>query len=265
MYNLIKSEVYKLRYGKTYKGLFILSICCVVMTIVSAANKTNFQIMQTYFNNRNYGFAIGSFFDTNNIKGVEFFASGLGWTPILVVGLMYLISMFTCDEYMYGTYKNVLSYGNKRRDVYISKLLAISIGISMLVFAVPMASLIIGTIIYGWGVDFKIEQIIEMVKLLSVNTLIFASIASTFMFVATIIKNKALLVTIGTVASISPAFIMDKIPLKILENYPIFMLMDTCSKMPDKQFIIKIIIVCSIITIVFLVMGIYTFKNQDIK
>ncbi|RDY25161.1 hypothetical protein CHL78_019675 [Romboutsia weinsteinii] len=266
MYNLIKSELYKLRFGKTYKGLCIFSIWCIFMTVVTSFNaeSSGLQFIATYINDRRYGFFINTFSDVSNIKGIEFFASGMGWTLILVIGLTYVVSMFTCDEYVNGTYKSVLSYGNKRKYVYISKLITICVGICILVFAIPTMTLIIGTIINGWGIKFEIEHINQMIKLLSINAFIFISIASVFMLIATIIKNKALLVTIGTCVLVSPVLLLDKIPLDILRNHPMFMLMDTCANMPNQEFITQIIFTCSIITIVSIVVGIYIFENQDI-
>lgn len=268
MYNLVKSELYKLRYGKTYKGLAIFSIWCVFMTMIVSFNaKTvGLQLIYGTFNNRGYGFSINTFANPENLKGVEFFMSGIGWTPILVVGLMYLISSLTCDEYSIGTYKNMLTYGHKRSNVYIAKLFTVCVGISILIFVLPSLTLAIGTIGNGWGIPFSLETIIEMIKLLGLITIIFISIASVFMLLATIIKNKALIVTIGIVALVSPLFLLgNMVSLDIMEYYPIFMLMDICAQMPGIDMIIKIIITCFIITVIFTVLGVYVFKNQDIK
>ena len=85
MYNLIKSELYKLRYGKTYKGLGIFSLWCVLMTMIVSFNaKTvDLQLIYGVWNNRGYGFSINTFSNPENLKGVEFFMSGVGWMPVL--------------------------------------------------------------------------------------------------------------------------------------------------------------------------------------
>lgn len=267
MYNLVKSELYKLRYGKTYKGLIIFSLWCVLMTIIVSINSdtVHLELMSGTFNNRSYGFIINTFTNPRSLKGIEFFMSGLGWTPILVVGVMYLISFITCDEYSIGTYKNLLTYGHERSNVYIAKLLTVFIGISILICAVPIITLFIGTIMHGFGISLKINVVAHMVKTLSLIIVIFMSIASLFMLLATIIKNKALIVTIGIAFLISPMFLTNMIPFEILEYHPIFMLMDICSQSPELDTINRIIISSIVTTVVFNILGIYVFKNQDIK
>lgn len=268
MYNLVKSEIYKLRYGKTYKGLGTLSLWCVLMTMIVSFNaKTvNLELIYGHFNNRGYGYSINTFANPDNLKGIEFFMSGIGWTPILVIGLMYLISSVTCDEYSMGTYKNILTYGYKRSNIYIAKLFTVCLGISILIFALPTLALALGTIGHGWGIPFKIETINEMTKLLGLIIIIFISIASVFMLLATLIKNKALIVTIGIVSLVSPLFLLgNMVSLETMLYYPIFMLMDICSQIPSVDRIYQIIVTCSIITVVFTILGVYVFKNQDIK
>lgn len=267
MYNLVKSELYKLRYGKTYKGLIIFSLWCVLMTIIVSINSdtVHLELMSGTFNNRSYGFIINTFTNPQSLKGIEFFMSGLGWTPILIVGVMYLISFITCDEYGIGTYKNILTYGHERSNVYIAKLLTVYIGISVLICALPIITLFIGTMMYGFGVSLKINIIIQMVKTLGLIIIIFMGIVSLFMLLATIIKNKALIVTIGIVFLISPMFLTNMIPFEILEYHPIFMLMDICSQSADLDTIYKIIISSVSMIGVFTILGICIFNNQDIK
>lgn len=267
MYNLIKSEFYKLRYGKTYKGLVLFSAWCVVLTIIQAFNAatSSLEFITTYTNGRAYGFAINTFSNPENLKGIEFFASAMGWTPILVIGLTYLIGSLICEEYVNGNYKSILTYGHKRVNVYISKLITISIGIAILIFAVPIIALILGTIFNGWGIPFKIEHVIEMIKVLSISTIIFISIASIFILLGTVIKNKALVITIGIVFLVSPIFLLgNNIPIETIEYIPSFMLMDICAKSPSIELITKIIMTCTVITVTSTALGCYIFKNQDI-
>lgn len=267
MINLIKSETYKLRYTKTYKGLFILIILLIVNTIIAASTAksgNDFQLIYGILDDRAYGFHTNVFSDPNNIRGIEFFLSSLAWTPILVIGLAYIVSTLICDEYTNGTYKNILTYGHNRVNVYIAKFIAISIGILVLIFLLPFTSLLIGTIIKGWGTEFKIEQILYMVKLLSINTIIFISIGSMFMLIGSIIKNKALLITVSFISILAPMFLIDK-HIDKLKYYPQFMLMDTCVQMPGKELMQQMIITCTLITIFSIIIGSYIFKKQDIR
>ncbi|MGL5694624.1 MAG: ABC transporter permease [Peptostreptococcaceae bacterium] len=267
MYNLIKSEFYKLKYGQTFRGLIILSIFCIAITIFTSFNAEglHFELISTYLNDTYYGFIMNRFADPSNVKGIEFFYSSLGWAPILVVGLMYLIGTLVCEEYVNGTYKNILTYGHDRISVYVSKLFSIVLGIAILICLILLASLMVGTILKGWGTPFNIKDIVDMLKILFAIIIIFISIASIFIFLGTIIKNKALIVTLGIAFIISPVFLLGKIPLDTLQYMPPFMLMDVCMNIPTLQSIAKIIMVCSTISIIFTMLGCYIFKNQDIR
>lgn len=270
MVNLIKSETYKLINSKTYKMQVIFILLMIISLIIGSftyENGVGFKLIYAILGDRAYGFHFNTYLDVNNIKGIEVFKSSLGIAPVLVVILSYLVSFLTCDEYKKGTYKNILSYGQKRECVYIAKLISISIGIAIMIFLASFGSLIIGTIIYGWGVNFEFNQIISMVKLLLINTIIFISIASIFMIIGTIFKNSELTVLISILFLFSPIVLLGlpTITLDIIKYHPIFMLMDTCIQIPGQKLIYQIIFTCIIIIVVFTIVGSYIFKRQDIK
>lgn len=270
MVNLIKSESYKLLNSKVYKILaayMIFMVICLIYASFGYTQGEGFKWIYLVLEGRVYGFHHNVYADVNNIRGVEVFVSTLGTAPIIIGGISYLISFLIGDEYKNGTYKNILTYGHKRKDLYIAKSVALSIGIAIIVFSSSLIALFLGTIIYGWGIPFEINQIIDIMKWLSVNTVIFISIISIISVVATIFKSGELSLLFAIIFILSPYILLqlNVVTLDILKYHPIFMLMDTCIKMPNNSLILQILIICSIITVLFTTLGSYIFKKQNIR
>lgn len=268
MYNLLRSELLKLKYSKFFKNLTILIIVFIALTVIlsKTAPYFNLQLMYTNTIDRDYGFATNIFINQLNPMGFEYFKSAVGWTPILLIALLFLIGYFVADEYKNGNYKNTIAYGHKRENIYISKLIAICVGITILEILLYTVPTILGTIINGWGIPFKIKAISEMVSLSLVISIIMMSIASIGMFLSTLTKSKSVVIVIGICALIATCFTIGKSGIEMFTiNNPMYMLMDVCIKNPDIENIRHIIISCIISIIIFTTLGITTFKQQDIK
>lgn len=268
MYNLLKSEILKLKYGNQYKNLCILILIFITLTVIlsKVAPYFNLKLVYAYTETGCFGFETNTFINQLAPMGVEYFKSALGWTPVLLIAVLFLVGSFVADEYRNGTYKHTIAYSNKREYIYITKLIAIYIGITILELALYMVPTLIGTIINGWGINFEIKTIIEMLNLSLIISIIMMSIASIGMFLSTITKSKSVVVAIGISSILATWFTIGQKDIEMVAtNNPIYMLMDVCAKTPSIENITHIIISCATSTIIFTVLGCTIFKYQDIQ
>ncbi|HBJ2609824.1 TPA: ABC transporter permease [Clostridium botulinum] len=263
MYNLIKFEFYKLKHNRVFKNSLIIISLCVAYTIyIFFSNEYKYMIFNCTFGGRDYGFWLNNFNDKLNPKAVEFVHSALGFVPIFEILIMFIAGEFIIREYSYGTLKNILSYGHKREQVYISKIIIMLVVAFILTFL-----LLFGTVIVAFitGAIKKISygEILEAINFILLICIVFTAIASIYTFLCTLIKSKSLIVAIGIIyINVSYIFI-GRIPYQ--KYTPTFMLMDIGVVPPSIQNIQHIIMTCIILIIVTSLLGISVFKKQDIK
>ncbi len=129
MRNLLVSDFFKLRKSMTF---WICSGMSLLSAIVMATSMQPAQFP--------------------NISGVVIMGSiGVNGYNVNAIFIATFISIFLSSEFSYGTMKNVLSRGSNRIKVFLSKLIVSGVASLFMMFVLMVASLIIGTI--KWGFD----------------------------------------------------------------------------------------------------------------
>ncbi|APQ96344.1 ABC transporter permease [Clostridium botulinum] len=263
MYNLIKFEFYKLKHNRVFRNSLIVISLCVAYTIYLFFSKGNkYMIFNSEFGGREYGFWLNNFNDGLNPKAIEFVRSALGFGPIFEILIMFIAGEFIIKEYSYGTLKNVLSYGHKREQVYISKMIIMFVVTFILTFLLLFGTVIVA-FISGAIKKVSYDEILQAINFILLICIVFTAIASIYTFLCTLIKSKSLIVTIGIIYIYLSSIFIGRIPYQ--EYTPTFMLMDIGIVPPTVQNIQHIIMTCIILIIVTSCLGIYIFKKEDIK
>ncbi|HDK7167842.1 TPA: ABC transporter permease [Clostridium botulinum] len=263
MYNLIKFEFYKLKHNRVFKNSLILISLCVVYTIYEFFSKEHvYKIFNCQFAGREYGFWINNFSNRGNPKAIEFVRSALGFVPIFELLIMFIAGEFIIKEYSYGTLKNILSYGHKRAQVYISKIIIMLVATFILTFLLLFGTVMVA-FISGAIKKVSYDEILGAINFILLICIVFTAIASIYTFLCTLIKSKSLIVAIGLIYIFVSSIFIGKIPYQ--EYTPTFMLMDIGIVPPTVQNIHHIIMTCIILIIVTSFLGIYVFKKEDIS
>lgn len=268
MFNLIKGELLKLRYGKNYRNLIIIIGVCIFLTIILSIVAPNFNL-HLFYNftpERNYGFTFNIFKDNLNPMGVEYFKSAMGLMIIVLIISLSLVGDLVAKDYQRGVNKDSISYGHNRINIYIAKSITIYIGITILITLLLGGSTIVGSILKGFGVEFNIQIVLSMVKFALLLSLVMLSFASIFMVIAIITKSKSNVIAIGMFFIMLTTFIAGEKNLFIFnKNNPIYMLMDICEQNPSIETVKYMILSCITTITLCTIIGSLTFKNQDIK
>ncbi|MBV4418954.1 ABC transporter permease [Clostridium tyrobutyricum] len=264
MYNLLKFELYKLKNSKTFRNLFIITTILIVFILrLFYTNAGPWKLFDFIYNNRECGFFINNFKDRIHPTSLEFFNSAFGFSIVMIILIMFIVGAFVVDEYSNGTIKNIIAYGHNRIKIYISKFLIICLGIFTLVIFLLFIPVIIALIL-GWEKAVSISEIIRIIKSTVLICWIFTTIVSIYMCFMTIIKSKSIVIGLGIVflflngAGFFSSF-------KFERYTPAFMLMNIGTLSPNSVDIQNMIVTCFILIILSNLLGIFIFKNQDIK
>lgn len=133
MYNLIKSEWYKLQKDRSFRTL--------VMVIAALSI---FWPLYWHFDNLLDGEPLFTGFES-------FMRAVSGNILILKVCLCILAGFFISSEYSTGVMKNLASSGNSRIEIYTAKLFVYSWGAILLSLLFPGLNMVISTLLSGFG------------------------------------------------------------------------------------------------------------------
>ena len=129
----------------------------------------------------------------------EIFHGSFG-SGIIEILMAVLIGAMLASEYSSGTIKNILAYGKKREQYYISKLIAITLGLIIILGIMVTLNTAVGALMFGWGEPFNIAQLLHILKVFGVAVIVGMAINSLLMLLATLVKSNGSTIGIGIVA-----------------------------------------------------------------
>lgn len=247
MFNLCKAEFYKLKRTKIFY-FFILLI--IMQAIVVCAFSEKLKLMsgkETIV----YMLFIQSTLALNIITGV--FAAD------------YIVTEFTS-----GYIKNLISFGHKRINIFISKATVYYIGIIIIEFIVPLGMTVINIIINGYGEAFTFDSLLFLIKLILTMIIIQIAVGSIFVLAAFVFRSVnitiVIVIALDLINRILNIMVIDKPSLewifnKLILSQPNIILYGKAGNGEFLQACIVSLITIFITTIV----GIYMFKKIDIK
>lgn len=262
MYNLLKFEIYKLKYNKTFRYSAVIIIFLIIWCVyLSFHNNNTVKILNDSFEGREFGILMNNFEDRTHPKFIEYFYSAFGFCPVISVIAMFLIGSIVMDEYTEGTIKNIAAYGHKRVKIYISKLIIICLSIFILLTFLLFGAAIAGGTIAGWNGAFSFQVFTQMIKFVILAALIYSSLISIYMCLAILIRNKSIFVALGIIAMFligsNLSYFAD-----FLRHMPTFMLIEISMLQVN---LYNIISNCSILIMISTLIGLLKFKNLELK
>lgn len=254
MSNLILSEWYKLRKDRSFRflsiGLILLGIAYPILA------------------------AIDSRIDGDNfVSGIRIFVDAVGANDYLLkITIGVLAGFFISGEFTNGVMKRTASAGSSRARIYLAKLTVYTIGAGILSLLFPLANVIVGSLIGGFGQLADVDAALYLCRTLGFTVLFaaaFASLSALFAFALadsgkTIGLNIVFFLFIDTLFNLLGGLVPF---IRTIYEYTIFNLyhVSTMSFVLSARDIWLSLTIPAATYLVFLAWGAYVFRNKEIK
>lgn len=265
MINLLKADLFRLRKSKTFKISMIIMLLLVIGFSFLYFMEEDFLVINgTFRDSRTYGFVIGQV--KENRSYLNFFRSSLGLTIFTCLTMLFIITDFTISKYSNGILKNTVSYGHNKYKIYLSNVISIYVGVCIIALSYIVLSMVIVTFLFSPSYMISKDELYIMLKVTITLLIILASMVSFYILMATIIKSKALVATLGALfITLISALLFDVIDINIKNKIPIYMIANLCGQPTDISLLNDFIINSGILLVVSLIVGCMIFKRQEIK
>lgn len=265
MINLLKADLFRLRKSKTFKiSMLIMLLLVVGFSFLYFMEEDFLVINGTFRDNRMYGFYIGQV--RENRSYLNFFRSSLGLTIFTCLTMLFIITDFTISKYSNGILKNTVSYGHNKYKIYLSNMISIYIGVCIIALSYIVLSMAIISFLFFPGYIISKDELCIMLKVTITLLIILASMVSFYTLIATIVKSKALVATLGALFIILiSALLFDVVDANIKNKIPIYMITNLCGQPTDISLLNSFIMNSGVLLVVSLIVGCVIFKKQEIK
>jgi ABC-2 type transport system permease protein len=246
MLNLLKMELRKLKASKSFYFFIFLSLLQAILVyllsgrLVATNGKNTFNYMLFLQLSLSSGITIGAF-----------------------------VVEVVCSEFTSGYIKNLISYGHKRRNIYLAKAITAYIGICIITFIAPIIITIINTHKNGFGEVFTTSSFLFIVKVFIMALIAHIAVGSIAVLVSFIVRKPVA----GCVIIVGMDFInrflnlayVQKPNLRwILDKYPYMQLSSFFAEEITKVQTIQSIMAFLGTILISTVLGIYILNRSDI-
>ena len=214
MLRMLKAEWYKMTKSKGFRILCIVALLLGLLNVFMSSiineefladslggEVTDEQIESMLSTNSDQIIVPGSLgFNSDGAKNpfdvtaLEAFHISFG-SGVIEILIAVLVGIMVAKEYSEGTIKNTLAYGKKRTSFYMAKFINILAGSSVIMAIMTGVTTIGICITKGWGEDFQISQLVEILRTFIGAVIVFGAVAATIMLIATLVKSNG--ATIG--------------------------------------------------------------------
>lgn len=226
-------------------------------------SETYLQLCTSHVGDKIFGYLVGN--PSIETGYFEIFRSSIGLTIAVSIMMLFIIGDLVISRYTMGTLKNTISYGHNRVKVYLSNV--ISVFFTIIIFAVMTigSTMLIWSIIYGEG-SITSEELTSIVRIVPVLLIILLAMASIYILISTLTKNKAIVAALGTFAvTYIGGALIGQISEKWIGRVPVFMLSELCATPslgdPLGTFTINSLIIIILTTTI----GCIIFNKQEIR
>lgn len=249
MLNLLSADFYKLKHNKSY---WICTLIAVLFGVLIALI--------------NWGQSRGGSGDIPSEVVINSMAMVIYYNTIPFFAAIF-ISMFITSEYTNGTIKSIVSKGFGRELTYLSKLVVAAVATAVILLAAMLTTYIGCSIAFG----FDAADIGKLLQIFAFELPPHIAFAAFFTMIATVLKNSgssiaiclSSLMFVDLALSLLTAVLHIKLDLgqywlsKIVGNM--------CIVNPPIDYVIRAVIVSTVVFIVSTAIGMFVFKKRDIK
>ncbi len=245
MYNLLKSEFYKL---KAMRAFFIVLLIPVIQ-------------------------AVGFCYFTPNATGSQSLENSLSSQEFMVLYLLMGVfaSMIMAHDFQVGGIRSLISFGHSRMQIIYSKMIVYYVSIILLSFLFPLMGTIINTAGNGYGMVMDGGAITDLFVRLLLFALIYVAESSIFIVIAFITRNSNVVITSAGVMMVLNLVLNMYVGKKqsligdIYKSTPYYQATHLFTAHMTLETILSIVVVCvSTVVLCILVTGL-AFNRMDVK
>ena len=261
MINLIKSDLYRLFRSKTYKGCAMGALGVTIFVLALAIfTDVELWIMSFTSDGIRRGFLIG-LEQGAGFKELLINALGSG-AGLYIIGIV-LTSSVIISRKRSGIMKTTVAYGYERWKIYLSQLISLIVGISVLIIGVFLSIFLITSIVYnGFNIDSK--NILLLIKSLILYISIVAATISIYALLATLISNSEVISVIAIAEILGLTMLEPALSTKITSFIP-YSMIRTLAQTPESVDFISYLLKVILVIVVSTFLGVVVFKKKEIK
>lgn len=209
-------------------------------------------------------FSIEDFFKTYGVSQVT---PGDAYT-VYILMIAIVASLFVTSEFSQGTMKNVIARGFSRSQIYLSKVVVITILGLIYTIVTKIINITIFTFAYGFGETIATTS--DMVKSVGAEALLIIAFSSFFVMIAMVTKSTAggMSLNIVSCTIFGSLLSLGNIAFKDVrfENYFIEgAMMNLMTSVPDDKHLKNALILSAVYFFGAILIGMITFRKADIK
>lgn len=174
MLNLLRADFYKLKRSKSFfisLGILVLIVAYILIDFKSSAHLKEQLSPSTW-------------------HWIYMFFAEKSFLPYFIPLLQAIfITMLISGEYSSGTIKDPVSLGFSRGKIYLSKLVTVSVGTLLLMLAAVLTIGVLSPLVFGFYGSFSMVDLMELVRMLLIQGLLYTAYGSLLLMIAFLIKN----------------------------------------------------------------------------
>lgn len=176
MLDLCRSQIYKLIHSKYY-------IIILINVLINILGVSLFKITTN---------------QSSTVEGYSLLYLVISNGGILIFEILAIIfaAYFIASEFKQGNIKALVTYGNKRKYIYLSKLAITMLGISVLLISSMITGIVSGTIIFGFGSSFNLQLFGELTRTFILTIFVSFAFSSIYVLISFIFKEPGLIIGI---------------------------------------------------------------------
>lgn len=177
MINLIKADFYKLLRTKSFY------INAVLATLMGVSG-----VCLVYFSTQGLP---SSYLGLNGIKAMTYAMMFMNSSNLLSLFCTIFLSIFISNEFSFGTIKNILSSGQNRISVYLSKLLIAFFVVFTYTVCCSFFSLVVGSIFWGMG-DIPRNEYLDIFRMIGLNIVVEFAMQCIFTMICFLVRRNGM-------------------------------------------------------------------------
>jgi len=256
MKNLLKSDFYRLFKSKSYYICMLVAAALIIVgLVISNALSKQDVAYATLLNKDGMSYGLKTFGDGNVIMIMSIF-----------------ISIFVTAEFSQGTMKNVVSKGFSKVQVYLSKLVTMTVATYIAFLVAFIVSVVGGSIITGKFGDFTGAFVGIAMKTIGIELLLTLAMTAVFVMIAMVFKNLGGVIAINIIGVFTFLNLIFSALQYLVDNkikFTEFSLSYNMSLYGVDQVAGSIFLRSTIVGLVFLAvftaLGLWLFKKADVK
>lgn len=209
MYKTIRAELYKQYHSRLPKYCFLITLVIVIIVVYNLWGKLLYALhLFQEIPTASGGYSVHFLSEYSSV--FSFFI------PFFVVAIFGV-------DYGRGIVGNLLGHNISRSTIFVSKYIVFALSVLIMQFFASILYTVLSTIINGWGTEFSVLQIGNLITLTMCYSLMFISTATVTILFSLVIKSEVVVVVIFFLRSLIESIVASILNVAADNRYILFL------------------------------------------